>query len=198
MSVSAVVEHRWTREEYERMAAAGCFGPVQRVELIEGIVYDMPPQSPYHASSVTGVQETLRPVFSSGYTLRVQMPLTLDELSAPEPDVAVVAGSRHDYLTAHPRTAVLVVEVADASLAHDRNRKALLYARAGIPEYWLVDLTRRALEVYREPSTEGYRSRAVLGVGATVSPWLVRKPKSRWPTSFPSRPLRPARASSAG
>ncbi len=170
MSVSAVVEHRWTREEYERMAAAGCFGPSQRVELIEGVVYDMPPQSPFHASAVTGAYETLRPVFSTGYTLRVQMPLTLDEISAPEPDVAVVVGSRHDYQITHPRTAVLVVEIADASLPHDRNRKALLYARAGIPEYWIVDLARRGLEVYREPSAEGYSSRTVLRAGATVSP----------------------------
>jgi Uma2 family endonuclease len=153
------------------MAAAGCFGPSERVELIEGIVYDMPPQSPFHASAVTGTYETLSPVFSTGYTIRVQMPLTLDELSAPEPDIAVVAGSRHDYLSTHPRTAVLVVEVADASLPHDRIRKALLYARAGIPEYWIVDLTRRALEVYREPSAEGYGSRTVLSAGAAVSPW---------------------------
>jgi Uma2 family endonuclease len=152
------------------MAAAGCFGADERVELIEGVVYDMSPQSSFHASAVTGVQEALRPVFSQGYTLRIQMPLGLAADSAPEPDVAVVTGSRHDYRTAHPTSAILVVEVADASLAHDRLRKALLYARAGIPEYWIVDLVRGALEVHRSPSPEGYRSRTVLGSSDTVSP----------------------------
>jgi len=170
MAVSAVKEHHWTREEYERMAEAGCFGAGERVELIEGVVYDMSPQSAFHASSVTGVEEALRRVFSQGYFLRVQMPLSLADDSAPEPDVAVLAGSRRDYRTAHPTTAALVVEVADASLAHDRSRKAPLYARAGIPECWIVDISRGTLEVYRQPSPEGYRSRVVLGAGDTVSP----------------------------
>ncbi len=98
------------------------------------------------------------------------MPLVLGEDSAPEPDVALVAGSLRDYRDAHPRTALLVVEVADASLAHDRFRKVPLYARAGLPEYWLLDIARPALEVYRDPSPEGYRTKMVLGRGDAVSP----------------------------
>jgi Uma2 family endonuclease len=173
MSVSAVKEHRWTREEYERLAEAGCFGSGQRVELVEGVVYDISPQSTFHASSITGVEEALRSALPGGYFLRIQMPLALATDSAPEPDVAVIAGSRRDYRTAHPMTAALVVEVADASLAYDRSVKATLYARAGIPEYWIVDLGRGTLEVYREPYPEGYRSRSVLGSGKTVSPLIV-------------------------
>jgi Uma2 family endonuclease len=170
MSVSAVKEHRWTREEYERGAEAGCFGLGQRVELIEGVVYDMSPQSTFHASSVTGVAEALRSAFSTGCFLRIQMPLALEADSAPEPDVAVIAGNRRDYRTTHPATAVLVVEVADASLAYDRRRKAPLYARAGIPEYWIVDISRGTLEVYREPTPESYGSQIVLSAGEAVSP----------------------------
>jgi len=98
------------------------------------------------------------------------MPLALGDDSEPEPDVAVVAGSPRDYRDAHPTTAALIVEVADASVAYDRKRKAPLYARAGIPEFWLLVLSEEKLEVYRDPSPLGYRSRRVLGRGDTVSP----------------------------
>lgn len=170
MAVSAVGIHRWTSEDYERAAAAGCFGPEGRVELIEGVVYDMSPQNSRHSAVVRLVEKALGRAFGTGWDVRGQMPLALEVDSEPEPDVAVVVGSPRDYLDAHPTTAALIVEVADASLGHDRKRKAPLYARAGIPEYWIVDLTEGALEVYREPSPEGYRVKTVLHAGETVSP----------------------------
>jgi len=170
MTVSAISVHRWTREEYERLAEDGFFGPEGRVELIEGIVYDMSPQKSLHAAGVRLVERALSRIFGDGWDVRGQMPLALGDDSEPEPDVAVVAGSPRDYRDAHPTTAALIVEVADASVAYDRKRKAPLYARAGIPEFWLLVLSEEKLEVYRDPSPLGYRSRRVLGRGDTVSP----------------------------
>ena len=168
MSLPAVELHRFTRGEYQRMGDLGLFPT--RVELIEGAVYDMSPQKSAHAGVVSLVEEALRAAFGAGFYVRVQMPLALGDDSEPEPDVAVVPGSPREYLAEHPRTALLVAEVADASLRHDRGRKLPLYARNGIPEALLVDLTRQTVEVHREPSPEGYRSRAVLGRGDILTP----------------------------
>ena len=168
MSLHAVELHHFNREEYQRMGAAGLFPA--RVELIDGAVYDMSPQNSAHAGVVGLTEVTLRSAFGAGYCIRIQMPLALGDDSEPEPDVAVVLGSHRDYLADHPRTALLVVEVADTSLQHDRKRKLPLYARNGIPEVWLSDLPRRVVEVHRDPTPEGYRSRVVLGRGDTITP----------------------------
>ncbi|HYG65730.1 MAG TPA: Uma2 family endonuclease [Thermoanaerobaculia bacterium] len=170
MVVASAEIHRWTREEYERMAAKGFFPPDARVELIEGIVYDTTPQSSFHSTSVYMLHERLRAVFTEGVIVRNQSPLVLGEDSEPEPDLAVVPGSAEDYLFAHPTTAVLVVEVADSSLLRDRRLKIPLYARAGVPEAWLLNLKRTVLEAYRDPAEGVYRSRTVLRPGESVSP----------------------------
>jgi Uma2 family endonuclease len=91
--------------------------------------------------------------------LRIQLPLVLGEYDEPFPDIAVVSGSPRDYLSLHPTTALLVVEVSEASLKTDREVKGSLYAKAGIPEYWIVNLKERVVEVYREPAKD---ARAVL------------------------------------
>jgi Uma2 family endonuclease len=162
--------HRWTREEYERMAAEGYFHPEARVELIEGIVYDMPPQGSFHSTAISLLQQALAAVFAAGAYPRVQMPLALGEDSEPEPDVAVVPGGPRDYTHGHPTMALLVVEVSDSSLLYDRQTKLPLYARHGIQECWIVNLRNKTLEVYREPSDGLYRSRTALQPGDTVSP----------------------------
>lgn len=170
MAVAAVEVHRWTREEYERMAAKGFFAPNARVELIDGIVYDMTPQGSFHSAGVRACQEILSRIFSDGFDIRVQMPLALGELSAPEPDIAVVQGNFRDYVFSQPTTAELVVEVADQSLGHDRKRKIPDYARAGVPEAWLMNLKATALEVYRNPVDGAYQTKRILRMGDTVSP----------------------------
>jgi Uma2 family endonuclease len=152
MGVSAVQTRRWTREEYERLAETGIFHPEERVELIDGELVLMTPQKSVHATAVRLVEDALRIAFGSGYDVRAQLPLALDPDSEPEPDVAVVAGAPRDYRDAHPATALLVVEVADTTLTFDRERKGSLYARAGIAEYWIVNLADRLLEVYRDPA----------------------------------------------
>jgi Uma2 family endonuclease len=172
MAIAAVEAHRWTREEYERLASSGGFPSDARMELIDGVIYDMAAQNSLHATGYRLVHEALRPLFpaASGYDIRGQLPLALSEDSEPEPDLAVVLGSIRDFRDSHPTAAILVVEVADSSLLHDRKRKIPLYARAGIPEYWILNLARRTLEVYRDPQEAAYCSRIVLRAGDTISP----------------------------
>lgn len=181
MTISAVDVRRWTRQDYERMAAAGLFQPEERLELIEGTIYRMTPQSSRHAAFVQLVEEALRRAFAAGWCFRVQMPLALGDWSEPEPDLAVVPGSPRDYLEAHPTTAALVVEVAERSLPYDRTEKLALYARAGIPEYWLVDVQRRTLAVHRDPAAGAYRTRTVHRAGDSVAP--LAHPQSALPVA---------------
>jgi Uma2 family endonuclease len=94
----------------------------------------------------------LRLAFGDGFDVRVQMPLALGKMSQPDPDIAVVVGTFRDYEAVHPTTAVLVVEVSDTTLGYDRNTKAVMYARANVPEYWILNLNERLLEVHRNPS----------------------------------------------
>jgi Uma2 family endonuclease len=141
----------WTREEYYRMAEAGVFRPGERVELIGGRIVMMSPQNSPHFTGIRLAEDALRAIFAISYDVRVQGPLDVSPASQPEPDIAVVRGSVRDYATAHPTTALLVVEVAESSLPFDRGEKASLYASADVPEYWVVNLLDRRLEVYRNP-----------------------------------------------
>lgn len=170
-----VERRRFTPEEYHRMAEIGLFDG-ERVELIEGEIVQMAPIGPAHGETVTVVAEMLWRLFGEGYRVRVQMPLSLGD-SEPQPDIAVVPGKPGDYRDAHPSTAVLVVEVAQSSLEYDRQVKGLLYARAGIPEYWLVNLEERCVEVYRDSAPElGYRWRRIYTPGETLT--CLQKPDS--------------------
>lgn len=143
--------HRWTRIEYERLVEGGVFGPDDRFELLDGLLVVREPQGSRHAVAVGLARVALERAFGRGYSLREEKPVALDHASEPEPDIAVVRGSLRAYRDAHPSAPVLVVEVADESLFKDRLRKSGLYARAGIPEYWIVNLVDDVLEVYREP-----------------------------------------------
>src|SRR5919201_1159389 len=140
---------RWTRVEYEQLVERGVFTPGERIELIDGLLVVAEPQSSSHFTAVRLVERTLARVFGEGWDVRPQGPIALDETSEPEPDVAVVRGHPRDYAAAHPADPVLVVEVPLPSLAFDRQHKASLYARAGRPEYWIVNLVDRVLEVHR-------------------------------------------------
>lgn len=175
MSSPAVEVRHWTRQEYESMVAAGIFHPEERLELIGGEILRMTPQGSEHATAIRLAEEQLRTAFGLGFDVRVQMPLALAPDSEPEPDLAVVVGAPRDYREAHPQSAVLIVEVSDATLPFDRERKARLYASAGIADYWIVNLIDRSVEVYRdaEPrSAQGphYRTHFVAHPPATVSP----------------------------
>jgi len=172
MASTTFVAHRWTRQEYERLAAEGFLPPAKHVELIEGVIYDRPPENSLNATAILLAHEALRRVFppTDGYEIRGRLPLVLGEDSEPEPDFAVVRGSILDYLDAHPTTALLVMEIAEGSLFHDRERKIPLYARFEIPEAWLLNLVRRELEVFRDPVEGVYQTRIVLCAEDSVSP----------------------------
>ena len=154
MSESVVEAHRLlTIDEFDRAWAAGVYGPEEKLELIEGEVYcKMSPQESEHATGVRAGEEALRSVFGKGYDVRGQLPLEYGLRSKPEPDISVVVGSFRDYAKRQPTTAVLVIEISDTTLAFDRTTKAALYARAGIEDYWIVNLRDRVIEVHRQPA----------------------------------------------
>lgn len=168
--ITLLPPHRWSRQEYEDLIASGMIEEGSRVELIEGVITDMPVQKPKHSVAGELAQQALASAFGPSCHVRSQRPLSLDEFSAPEPDVAVVKGGVRDYLKQHPATALLVVEISDTTLAKDRGPKLRVYARNQIAEYWIVNLAERQLEVHRDPAGDGYRSRAVLAAGESVSP----------------------------
>jgi Uma2 family endonuclease len=165
---------RWTRKEYDRLGELGMFAH-EPLELIGGQLIVAEPKGPYHSGGVGRVADEVRRALPSGWIVRCQDAIALDDESEPEPDIAVVLGTHDDYLTEHPRTPALVIEVADSSLAFDRRRKGSLYARGGISDYWIVNLVDRVLEVYRDPVPDAtavygwhYRS-----VGRFTSPATV-------------------------
>ena len=157
--------HRFTREEYERMD----FGPDRRVELLGGVIYDMSPHRGPHAKGIAKVNQALVAAFGPEHHVRPQLPLALGSHSMPEPDLAVIAGKPDDYED-HPSTAVLIVEVTDTSQHHDRKRKARVYAREGIADYWILNLRLDAIEVLRDPQGGLYRTRLVFNRGEAISP----------------------------
>ena len=150
MSATPARTKRWSRLEYERFVELGAFQPGDRVELVAGELLVREPQRSPHATGIRAVEEALRSALGPGWEVRTQMPVALDDESEPEPDVIVAPGSLRDYSHAHPSRPALLVEVADSSLAYDREDKGSLYARARVPEYWIVNLEERVLEVYRE------------------------------------------------
>jgi len=151
---TAVQTRRWTRQEYDRMIDAGVLTPEDRVELIEGEILTMTPQGSAHATAMSLGHEALRAVVGPNLHVRAQLPLALGAASEPEPDFAIVTGSPRDYREHHPTSAVLVIEIADSTLAYDREAKGSLYARFGIPEYWIVNLVERLVEVCRHPEPD--------------------------------------------
>jgi Uma2 family endonuclease len=171
---------RFTREEYHQMADMGFFQN-QRVELIGGEIVEMAAQKDQHAFSVRLTAHALRPIFEPADTVMQQAPLRLPDDSEPEPDVAVAQGGVRQ-VAKHPSTALLIVEVSDTTLLYDRGDKASLYARAGITDYWIVNLVDRQVEVLRNPTPDpttkfGWRY-------ATITPHLAGE--SLTPLAAPS------------
>jgi len=153
MNESAVRTRRWTRVEYDNLIETGFLGPGDKIELLGGQLCVSEPQNSPHARAISVGLEAIQRALAPGWHVRVQLPIALDDESEPEPDLAVVLGGPRDYAD-HPSRPALVVEVADSSLALDREHKGSLYARARLPEYWIVNLVDRVLEVYREPGLD--------------------------------------------
>jgi Uma2 family endonuclease len=176
---------RMTRVRYDRLVDAGIFGPDDRVELLDGLLIAREPQGRRHAAVVVLVRAALEKAFGRAYHVREEKPIALDDQSEPEPDVVVVPGTPRDYLDAHPSRPVLLVEVAETSLAIDQLRKGSLYARAGVADYWVVNLIEEVLEIYREPvlapagSEWTYDSVRRLRRNATVTPLAAPRARIR-------------------
>ncbi len=169
-----VKAHKLSFEDYQRMAEAGILTEDSRVELIEGVIVEMPPIGSYHA----GIVDQILRLFASQLTsavLRIQSPIRLGNYTEPEPDI-VLLKPRNDFYKKslpQPEDILLIIEVADSSIDYDRKIKIPLYAEHGIPEVWLIDLTLQQIEVYLEPSKDGFRKLLRPAPETALSPALV-------------------------
>ncbi|MCS6922317.1 MAG: Uma2 family endonuclease, partial [Elioraea sp.] len=163
-TMSAAVEsaqrHAITAEEYLRMGEAGVFGPEARLELIEGEIVEMAPIGSQRAGTVKLLNRLFSRLAGDHAILSVQDPVLANARSVPQPDLALLRPRADSYTRSHPTgpEVLLVVEVSDTTLAYDLGTKVPLYARAGIPEAWVVDLSAREVRVFRDPGPSGYRT----------------------------------------
>jgi Uma2 family endonuclease len=149
----------FTVEEYERMVQADILTAAERVELLNGEIVEMSPIGTRHAACVKRLNQLFSQRLGERALVGVQDPIRLSDRSEPQPDLTLLQPRSDFYATAHPQPqdVLLIVEVADTSADYDRQVKIPLYANAGIIEVWLVDLVEQNLEVYRQPSTNGYQ-----------------------------------------
>jgi Uma2 family endonuclease len=170
MATQAVTHHKFSVKDYYRMAEAGILRADERVELIEGEIFEMPPIGSPHASVVTRLHTLLLRRLSSenAASVRVQSPVRLSDISEPVPDIAIVTYRADFYRDAHPTPSdvLLLVEVADTSVRFDKEKKVPLYARSRIAEVWVVDLNTSTVDVHREPSVRGYALSETFAAGS--------------------------------
>ena len=159
--------YRMRRVDYDRMGELGVFRD-QKVELLYGVIVAASPQGVEHVYSIRQLNMILAPALLGRAMVQVQQPIAVGNDSEPEPDLSVVALG--DYLDELPRTALLAVESANESLVDDRTVKGRIYAEAGIPEYWLIDLRRRRVERYLKPIDGAYTTMTTHGPGETLHP----------------------------
>ena len=164
-----------TVAEYHRMGEVGILTERDRVELIEGELVAMAPIGSQHSGTVNSLTRRLVLAVGDRGVVAVQNPVQLDDLTEPEPDFAVLKPRPDDYRLATPRAdeVLLIVEVADSSLAYDRTVKRSLYARHGIPEFWIVNLPAGEVEVCRTPSGDAYASVLRVGRAGVLEPALL-------------------------
>lgn len=167
-----VTRKQFTVDEYYRLGEAGLLAPDERVELVNGELFTMPPIGPGHAGCVDELADLLRARLPDWCLVRARNPLRIGERSQPEPDIAVVHRRPDYYRSSHPTSAdvLLVIEVADSTLTYDREIKAPMYAQASIPEYWIVNLVDAEISVYRYPRAGRHQSVQTLVRGDTLQP----------------------------
>lgn len=170
--ISEPIYHKFNVDEFYKMLEVGIFTEDDRVELIEGEILDMDPMTPRHASRDMMLNRVFQPLMGDRAVVSVHNPVRLSRISETLPDIALLAPPVDRYKEAHPTpdNIPLLIEVADASLAYDREVKLPLYARHAIPEVWLVNLVELRIEVFREPSPQGYRAIRYAFAGDAISP----------------------------
>src|SRR4029077_18134926 len=177
MSEAFLRTRRWSRVEYDTMIDKSVFRSDERLELLGGELVDRDPHGGPHTFAIELAHKALRTAFGPEWRVRVLLPVALDEESEPEPDVSVAQGPLRHGSEPKPSRLALVVEIAASSLALERDFKGSLYARAPVPEYWIVNLNGRVLEVYRDPGPDAsalygcaYRRQLTLGPDDHVTP----------------------------
>ncbi len=169
--MTATKNRLWTVDEYHRMIEVGILTPDDKVELLEGRIIEVSPQSPPHAGTTQRIDRYLQNLLRGQAEIRVQLPITLPT-SEPEPDIAVVRIDPGEYANHHPSPSeiLLLIEVSYSTLEFDREEKALAYAKANIADYWILDIVEHQAYIYRSPSQSGYQSKIILNTDATVIP----------------------------
>jgi Uma2 family endonuclease len=162
----------WTVQDYHHMSELGILDPNERTELIDGQITLMVAKGTPHVITLQLLASELLGQLGNTALIRTQDPIHLDDSSEPEPDLVIVRGEILDYVDRHPQPndIYLLVEVADSTLNYDCHIKDKTYAKAGIPEYWVVDLKNRQVHIFRDPQPTGYASHLILAESQTVSP----------------------------
>ena len=170
--MNAPALHRFSAEEYHRLGELGILSPDARVELIEGAIHDMSPIGPFHSGVTMRLNRFFQLRAKARWTVWVQDAIRLDNYSEPEPDLMLLKPAPDDYVSHHPAPddVFLLIEVADSTLDFDRSKKLQIYARAGIAEFWIVNLPDSTIEIYREPHFTGYEKKTVLKAGDQACP----------------------------
>ena len=178
--VAGTLKHTFTADEFLRLAELNFFGEDERVELLEGEIYHMSPTGPSHGAAVARLHERLLLAFVGRVILWNQSSVHLGA-SMPEPDLALLVPKADYYAGANPEPGdiLLVVEVAQTSLAYDR-AKLVIYARNGIQEVWIADLSGELLEVYREPSAGVYKTSFALNFNEPLGPLAFPDEAEAW------------------
>lgn len=179
--IGLLTRHPWvtrralTVAEYHRMGEVGILHEDDRVELIEGELVAMTPIGSNHSGTINTLNRALVMAVGDRGVVAVQNPVQLDDLSEPQPDFSILKPRADDYRRATPRPdeVLLIIEVADSSLAYDRAVKQALYARHGIPEFWIVNLQANNVEVCRTPVGEAYGDLSVVERDGTLEPMLL-------------------------
>lgn len=170
--VDEPTRYRFTREEYRRLSKMGFFTK-EYVELLDGTVMTMPSPTPLHAGTTSILTTEIVLLLRTNFTVRTRAPLALNNWSEPEPDLAICQFEPSDYANEPPKAedVLLVIEVADATLDYDRVRKVAAYAGSGIPEYWIVNMVDRRIEVFSDPdpTNQRYRYERITGVDETLT-----------------------------
>src|SRR6266853_4546096 len=168
----APTKHRFTVQDYHRMAETGVLRPDARVELLDGQIIDMSPIGPSHGGVVKRLNDYFSRLAQGRWLMAVQDPLRLDPQSEPEPDLMLLKRAPDFYTSRHPvpEDVFLLIEVADTTLEFDREEKLPAYGRAGVAEVWIVNLSEQTIEVYREPHFAGYTATKVLCAGERACP----------------------------
>ena len=163
--------HLWSIADYHQMIEAGVLDEDDRVELLEGKIVCMSPQRPFHAASVQRSSRLLFKLLSDRAEIRIQLPVILGDDSEPEPDIAVVRFDDHEYSFRHPEASdiYLLIEVADWTISKDRKQKARIYGKNQVLEYWILDIQKRQVYVFRQPQDGIYREELIFSSSDSVA-----------------------------